>query len=101
MTFQDEITRHEQYLFDLSNSDDDVESLLSSGADVDDLIEAGVLDDGSDETWGWQDVDDDEDPPPPTPGEVDIQFSEWLIANGFSPDGQPNGGNSDASSQPN
>ena len=52
----EEPTDTELYLSELSNSDEDLEALLSGGADIDDLIMAGVLDDGSDETWGWQDV---------------------------------------------
>ena len=35
----------EQYIFSLRESDETVEELLSSGADIDDLIEAGIIDD--------------------------------------------------------
>jgi hypothetical protein len=38
----------DQYLCNLSHSDETIEELLSSGADIDDLIEAGVLDDDND-----------------------------------------------------
>lgn len=35
----------ERYLSSLQESDETVEELLSSGADIDDLIEAGIIDD--------------------------------------------------------
>lgn len=35
----------ERYISSLRESDETVEELLSSGADIDDLIEAGIIDD--------------------------------------------------------
>lgn len=35
----------ERYISSLRESDETVEELLSSGADIDDLIEAGIVDD--------------------------------------------------------
>ncbi|MEO0405940.1 MAG: hypothetical protein AAF289_01180 [Cyanobacteria bacterium P01_A01_bin.135] len=46
----------ERYLNELKSSDEDVESLLSAGADIDQLIAAGIL--NGEENWGWQDVED-------------------------------------------
>ena len=45
MTTPEDPSDREIFLAHLGTSDEDAESLLSSGADVDDLIAAGVLDD--------------------------------------------------------
>lgn len=98
-TEPDEPTGYELYLSDLGNSDEDPEALLSGGADIDDLIAAGVLDDGGNETWGWQDVEgmpDPEypsDPIPLTPEEAQAELDrcDWFLRRGWL----------DAPSQPN
>ncbi len=50
-------SQRELDLAELSGSDEDPGDLLSGGADVDDLIAAGVLDGGENEREGWQDVE--------------------------------------------
>ena len=45
MTIPEDPSEREIFLAHLGTSDEDVESLMSGGADVDDLIAAGVLDD--------------------------------------------------------
>ncbi len=49
MTTPNPRTHRPDYLTYLHNSDETIEELLSGGADIDDLIETGVLDDGYDE----------------------------------------------------
>ena len=44
MTIPEDPSEREIFLAHLGTSDEDVESLMSGGADVDDLIAAGVLD---------------------------------------------------------
>jgi hypothetical protein len=76
----------DDYLAELAGSDEDVEALLSSGADVDQLIAAGVLDD--DEPASQDDEEEEEiefEPTNLTAEEVWAKFQrhqEWLIANG-------------------
>ena len=45
MTTPDHLSDREIYLAELGSSDEDVEALLSGGADIDELIAAGVLND--------------------------------------------------------
>jgi len=71
----------------LATSDETVEELLSGGADIDELIAAGVLDD--DEPASEDDEEEDEEiefePSTLTEEEVMARHNahqEWLIANG-------------------
>ncbi|MBE9180253.1 hypothetical protein IQ268_16950 [Oculatella sp. LEGE 06141] len=77
-------TDRDHYLSQLATSDEDVESLLSGGASVDDLCEAGILDDGQE----WQDTEEDVPPqeealdqPPLSPEEVQalLDRCDWFI----------------------
>jgi hypothetical protein len=45
MTASDNLSDRDMHRAELASSDEDVESLLSGGADISELIEAGVLDD--------------------------------------------------------
>lgn len=56
-----EPTDREIYLAGLANSDEDIESLLAGGADVDALIEAGVLDDGEEGTVESEEIELEEE----------------------------------------
>ena len=56
--YPEEPSERELYLSELANSDENAEALLSGGADVDDLIAAGVLDDYEPNIWGWRAVRD-------------------------------------------
>ena len=58
-------SQRELYLAELSSSDEDPGDLLSGGADIGDLIAAGVLDDSDDVPEGWQDVEGVELPEQP------------------------------------
>lgn len=101
-----EPSQRELDLADIYDSDEDVEALLSGGADVDDLIAAGALDGGDDERAGWQDVEGVELPERPvlTKAEARAQIkkgNEWLVAHGYlSADRWIKKGHLDASSQP-
>jgi hypothetical protein len=87
MTTPDDPSDREIYLAQLGSSDEDVEALLSGGADIDELIAAGVLDDY--EPASQDDDEEDEEiefePTNLTAEEVWAKFQrhqEWLIANG-------------------
>lgn len=101
-----EPSQRELDLADLYDSDEDVESLLSGGADVDDLIAAGALDGGDDERAGWQVVEGVELPERPVLTEVEVlaqieERNKWLVAHGYlSADRWSKKGYSNASSQP-
>lgn len=56
-----EPTDREIYLAGLAGSDEDVESLLAGGADVDTLIEAGVLNDGEEGTVASEEIEPEEE----------------------------------------
>ena len=85
-------SQRELDLAELSGSDEDPGDLLSGGADIDDLIAAGVLDGGDDEREAWQDVESIELPEQPVLTETEAlaqikQRNEWLVAHGYrSPD---------------
>ena len=86
MTTPEDPSDREIFLAHLGTSDEDAESLLSSGADVDDLIAAGVLDDTESAP---QEVDGEEafviEPSTLTEEEALAWFArqqEWLVANG-------------------
>ena len=86
MTTPEDPSDREIFLAQLGTSDEDVESLMSGGADVDDLIAAGVLDDTESAP---QEVDGEEafviEPSTLTEEEALAWFArqqEWLVANG-------------------
>lgn len=99
-------SQRELNLAELSGSDEDPGDLLSGGADVDDLIAAGVLDGGENERQGWQDVEGVELPEQPVLTEAEAlaqikKDNEWLVANGYlSPDRWTKKEYLDAPSQP-
>ncbi len=80
-------SQRELALAELSGSDEDPGDLLSGGADVDDLIAAGILDGGENERQGWQDVEGVElpeqpvNPVPMTPEEFQAVMAryDWFI----------------------
>ena len=78
-------TDRELYLAELGSRDEGVEALLSGGADIDDLIAAGVL---SDDEPVFQEEEGDEVPIEPstlTDDEIRAwlhQRNDWLVANG-------------------
>lgn len=90
MSTPQEPTDREVYLAELNTSDEDIEALLSGGADIDDLITSeGVETEG----WGWQ-VSDDDVADVVLPGQEAlktqeearawlIQQQKWLIENSF------------------
>ena len=86
MTSPDAPSDREIYLAELGRSDEDVEALLSGGADIDELIAAGVLDD--DEPASQEDKEEEEiklEPSTLTEEEVLARHNahqKWLIANG-------------------
>jgi hypothetical protein len=86
MTTPDDPSDREIYLAELGRSDEDVEALLSGGADIDELIAAGVLDD--DEPASQEDKEEEEiklEPSTLTEEEVLARHNahqKWLIANG-------------------
>lgn len=108
--YPEEPSERELYLSELANSDEDAEALLSGGADVDDLIAAGVVDDYEPDGWGWQTSQEvvlEEEPTdqsPLTPEGVKAlldEENEWLVARGFrSSDWRSKRGYSDAPNQP-
>ena len=83
MTTPDDPSDREIYL---ATSDETVEELLSGGADIDELIAAGVLDD--DEPASQEDKEEEEiklEPSTLTEEEVLARHNahqKWLIANG-------------------
>lgn len=85
MSTPQEPTNHEFYLAKLNTSDEDLEALLSGGADVDNLIAAGVL---SDDEPVFQEEEGDEvqiEPSTLTDDEIRAwlhQRNVWLVANG-------------------
>lgn len=99
-------SQRELDLAELSGSDEDPGDLLSGGADVDDLIAAGVLNGSDDVPEGWQDVEGVELPDAPilTKAEILAQIKrddEWLVAHGYlSPDRWNKKGYLNAPSQP-
>jgi hypothetical protein len=78
MTIPDDVSNREMRLHELGSSDEDVEALLSGGADVDELIAAGVLDD--DEPASQGDEEDEEvelEPSTLTEEEIRAWFDGW------------------------
>ncbi len=98
-------SQRELYLAELSSSDEDPGDLLSGGADIGDLIAAGVLDDSDDVPEGWQDVEGVELPEQPVLTEAEVvakldKDNDWLVAHGYRPpDWRSKKGYSNASSQ--
>lgn len=87
MTTPQEPSDRDLYLAELSISDEDVGDLLSGGADIDELIAAGVLDDDEPASQESGEEEEEIDFPPTTltAEEVWAKFQreqEWLIANG-------------------
>ncbi|NEQ48244.1 MAG: hypothetical protein F6K00_33800 [Leptolyngbya sp. SIOISBB] len=86
MTAADNLSERDVYLAELGSSDEDVEALLSGGADVDELIAAGVLDD--DEPALQNDGEEEEIDLSPITLNAEEAWAEfqreqaWLIANG-------------------
>ncbi|PZO58021.1 MAG: hypothetical protein DCF15_06055 [Phormidesmis priestleyi] len=75
-------------LAELSGSDEDPGDLLSGGADIDDLIAAGVLNGDDDEREVTQDLESVELPEQPVLTREEAlaqikQKNEWLIAHGY------------------
>ncbi|MEL6382444.1 MAG: hypothetical protein AAFQ89_08220 [Cyanobacteria bacterium J06626_18] len=83
-----EPTDRELYLAQLNTSDEDLEALLSGGADVDDLITSGAVEIET-EGAGWQvegESSDWEEPKVYTAEEARAEMQatqEWWAANGF------------------
>jgi hypothetical protein len=88
MTTSDHLSDREMRLAELGGSDEDVEALLSGGADIDELIAAGVLD--TDEP-PLQDGDEEDaeiefEPSTLTEEEARAWFAQqrdWFVANGY------------------
>ncbi|MGF1524197.1 MAG: hypothetical protein ACFBSF_17905 [Leptolyngbyaceae cyanobacterium] len=84
-----EPTDQELYLAQLNTSDEDIEALLSGGADIDDLITSGAVEIET-EGWGWQvegEPSDREGPKVYTEEEaiaVMESHHQWRVANGFA-----------------
>ena len=88
MATSQESTEWEVYLAHLNCSDEDIEALLSGGADIDDLIASGALPTDT-QGWGWQLADDTHEvsthPEPLTEADVLARHDAhhtWLVANG-------------------
>jgi len=87
MTASDNLSDRDMHRAELASSDEDVESLLSGGADISELIEAGVLDDDEPPLRDSDEEDEEIDLSPITltaeEGWVEFQQEQkWLEANG-------------------
>lgn len=87
MTTSDDPSDREIYLAKLGSSDEEVEALLSGGADVDELIAAGVLDDDEPASEDTEEEEEEIEIEPSKLTEKEVlarhkAHQEWLTANG-------------------
>lgn len=87
MTASDNLSNRDMHLTELASSDEDVESLLSGGADISELIEAGVLDDDEPPLRDSDEEDEEIELQPSTLTEEEAltwfaQQRDWFRTNG-------------------